>query len=38
VAAAHIKLLQPEHLILADGTYIPIGSSYKAEVLEYFRK
>ena len=38
VAAAHIKLLQPEHLILIDGTYLPIGSSYKAEVLAYFRK
>ncbi|GAB2965193.1 LytTR family DNA-binding domain-containing protein [Hymenobacter coalescens] len=38
VAAAHIKLLQPEHLVLADGSYIPIGSSYKPELLAYFKK
>ena len=38
VAAAYIKLLQPEHLILANGTYITIGNSYKAEVKGYFKK
>jgi len=38
VAAAHIKLLQPEQLVLVDNTAIPIGNSYKAELLTYFKK
>ncbi|MCB2376514.1 LytTR family DNA-binding domain-containing protein [Hymenobacter sp. BT635] len=38
VAVAHIKLLQPENVILNDGTYIPIGNSHKAELLAFFRK
>jgi len=38
VAAAHIKLLQPEAVVLHDGTSLPIGSSYKAELLAYFKK
>lgn len=38
VAAAHIKLLQAEHVILNDNTYIPIGSSYKPDLLAYFKK
>ncbi|SHJ43028.1 two component transcriptional regulator, LytTR family [Hymenobacter daecheongensis DSM 21074] len=38
VAAAHVKLLQPDTLVLNDNTYIPIGNSYKADVLAYFRK
>ncbi|OUJ72795.1 LytR/AlgR family response regulator transcription factor [Hymenobacter crusticola] len=38
VASAHIKLLQPEHVILLDNTPIPIGHSYKAEVVAYFKK
>lgn len=38
VAAAHIKLLQAEHLILHNGACLPIGSSYKPELLAYFRK
>ncbi|MGI4870532.1 MAG: LytR/AlgR family response regulator transcription factor [Janthinobacterium lividum] len=38
VGAAHIKLLQPEQVVLADGTVVPIGNSYKAEVVAYFRK
>ncbi|RYU78106.1 LytR/AlgR family response regulator transcription factor [Hymenobacter persicinus] len=38
VAAAHIKLLQPENVVLNDSTYIPIGNSYKAEVLAFFKK
>ncbi|WP_139362192.1 LytTR family transcriptional regulator [Hymenobacter sp. CRA2] len=38
VAAAHIKLLQAEHVILNDNTYIPIGSSYKPELLAYCKK
>ena len=38
VGAAHIKLLQPEQVVLADGSLIPIGSSYKPEVLAWFRK
>ena len=38
VAASHIKLLQPETLVLNDGTCLPIGNSYKAELLTYFKK
>ncbi|MDF7812792.1 LytTR family DNA-binding domain-containing protein [Hymenobacter sp. YC55] len=38
VAAAHIRLLQPDHVQLLDATLIPIGSSYKAELLAYFKK
>jgi two-component system LytT family response regulator len=38
VAAAHIKLLQPENVVLNDSTYIPIGNSYRAEVLAFFKK
>ncbi|GAA3919340.1 LytTR family DNA-binding domain-containing protein [Hymenobacter algoricola] len=38
VAASHIKLLQLEHVVLNDGTLIPISNSYKAELLAYFRK
>ena len=38
VAVAHIKLLQPENVILTDGSYIPIGNSYKAELLAFFKK
>jgi len=38
VAAAHIKLLQPENIVLNDSTYIPVGNSYKAELLTYFKK
>ena len=38
VGAAHIKLLQPEQVVLADGSLIPIGNSYKAELLAWFKK
>ncbi|UOG74627.1 LytTR family DNA-binding domain-containing protein [Hymenobacter tibetensis] len=38
VAAAHIRLLQPDHVQLQDATLIPIGSSYKAELLAFFKK
>ena len=38
VAAAHIKLLQPDTVQLLDATLIPIGSSYKPELMAYFRK
>jgi two-component system response regulator LytT len=38
VAEAHIRLLQPEHVVLHDGTLIPISSSYKADLLAYFKK
>ena len=38
VGAAHIKLLQPEQVVLADGSLIPIGNSYKPEVLAWFKK
>lgn len=38
VAAAHIKLLQPDNVLLHDNTLIPIGNSYKAELLAYFKK
>lgn len=38
VAAAHIKRLQPEHVLLADNTYVPIGHSYKPELLAWFKK
>ncbi|QNE38249.1 response regulator transcription factor [Hymenobacter sp. NBH84] len=38
VGAAHIKLLQPEQLVLTDGNAIPIGNSYKLELRAYFEK
>jgi two-component system response regulator LytT len=38
VAAAHIKLLQPEQVVLVDNTAVPIGNSYKADLLMYFKK
>ncbi|MBG8554582.1 LytR/AlgR family response regulator transcription factor [Hymenobacter guriensis] len=38
VAAAHIKMLQPDNVLLQDNTLIPIGNSYRAELLAYFRK
>ena len=38
VAAAHIKLLQPEQLVLTTGDAIPIGNSYKADLLTFFKK
>jgi len=37
-AAARIKLLQPEQLVMSSGESLPIGSSYKSEVVAYFRK
>ena len=38
VAAAHIQRLQPEQVLLADGTALPIGNSYKPELLAWFKK
>ena len=38
VAAAHIKLLQSEQLVLTTGDEIPIGNSYKADLLTFFKK
>ena len=38
VAAAHIKLLQPEQLVLTTGDEIPVGNSYKADLLAFFKK
>ncbi|SNC76181.1 two component transcriptional regulator, LytTR family [Hymenobacter gelipurpurascens] len=38
VGTAHIKLLQPENVVLTDNTFIPIGNSYKPEVQTFFRK
>jgi two-component system response regulator LytT len=38
VAAAHIKLLQPEQLVLTTGDEIPIGSSHKADLVAFFKK
>ncbi|WP_045689513.1 LytR/AlgR family response regulator transcription factor [Hymenobacter sp. AT01-02] len=38
VAAAHIKLLQPDQVLLQDNTLIPIGNSYKADLLAFFKK
>lgn len=38
VAATHIKLLQPEQVLLNDGNVIPIGNSYKPDLLTYFKK
>ncbi len=38
VAAAHIKLLQPEQVVLTAGDEIPIGNSYKADLLAFFKK
>ena len=38
VGAAHIRRLQPEQVELTDGSLIPIGSSYKPELLAWFKK
>ena len=38
VSAAHIRRLQPEQVELTDGSLIPIGSSYKPELLAWFKK
>jgi two-component system LytT family response regulator len=38
VAAAHIKLLQSEQLVLTTGDEIPIGNSYKADLVTFFKK
>ena len=38
VAAAHIKLLQTEQVVLTSGDTLPIGSSYKADLLAFFKK
>ncbi|GAA4056122.1 LytTR family DNA-binding domain-containing protein [Hymenobacter glaciei] len=38
VGAAHIRLLQPEQVVLTDGSLIPIGNSYKPELLAWFKK
>ncbi|MBF9238032.1 response regulator transcription factor [Hymenobacter sp. BT683] len=38
VAAAHIGRLQPEHVRLLDNTLLPIGSSYRSELLAFFKK
>ena len=38
VGRNYIKLLQPEQLVLADNTVIPLGQSYKTEVNSYFKK
>ncbi len=38
VATAHLQLLQPEQVVLRDGSALPIGSSYKAELMAWFRK
>ncbi|OGX87222.1 LytR/AlgR family response regulator transcription factor [Hymenobacter glacialis] len=37
VGAAHIKRLQPEQLLLTNNSLLPIGSSYKADLLAYFK-
>ena len=37
VGAAHIRLLHPEQVVLTDGSLIPIGSSYRPEVLAWFK-
>ncbi|MCI1186757.1 LytTR family DNA-binding domain-containing protein [Hymenobacter sp. DH14] len=38
VNAAHIRRLQPEQVELTDGSLIPIGQSYKPELLAWFKK
>ena len=38
VAAARIKLLQAEQLVLTTGDELPIGNSYKADLLAFFKK
>jgi two-component system response regulator LytT len=38
VGAAHIKLLQADYVVLADGNSIPIGSSYKPDLVAWFKK
>ncbi|QIX61786.1 response regulator transcription factor [Hymenobacter sp. BT18] len=38
VAAAHIRMLQPDNVLLQDSTLVPIGSSYRAELLAFFKK
>ena len=38
VNAAHIRRLQSEQVELTDGSLLPIGSSYKPELLAWFKK
>ncbi|WP_046243654.1 LytR/AlgR family response regulator transcription factor [Hymenobacter terrenus] len=38
VATTYIKLLQTEQVVLADGSQIPIGQTYKLELLAWFKK
>jgi two-component system response regulator LytT len=38
VNAAHIRRLQPEQVELTDGSLLPIGQSYKPELLAWFKK
>jgi two-component system, LytTR family, response regulator LytT len=38
VAAAHIRMLQPDNVLLLDNTLLPIGNSHRAELLAYFKK
>ena len=38
VSAAHLRLLQSEQVVLTDGTTLPIGQSYKPELLAWFKK
>ncbi|MBT9393179.1 LytTR family transcriptional regulator [Hymenobacter sp. NST-14] len=38
VAAAHIRMLQPDNVLLLDNTLLPIGNSHRADLLAYFKK
>lgn len=38
VAGGHIQLLQAEQVVLIDGSLIPVGNSYKPELLTWFKK
>lgn len=38
VSANHIKIIKSEHVILSNGSQIPIGNLYKQQVLDYFKK
>ncbi len=38
VAAAHIRMLQPDNVLLLDDTLLPIGNSHRPELLAFFKK
>ncbi|QHT69918.1 LytTR family transcriptional regulator [Rhodocytophaga rosea] len=38
VAADHIKIIKADAVVLSNDNQIPIGSLYKQELLDYFKK